>query len=82
MLFKAGFAGCDAPIMFPSVTDSLKPNVPLSYHQRKNIFVGDEAITNQLQYAQNHYCLEHPIQGSLITDWDKMEKVFTNNLYL
>ena len=72
-MFKAGFAGDDAPCaVFRSVvTGSPIPDTTFNLPIR-NGFVGDEAIANQ-----NFFYLEHPIQHGLITDWDQMEKVFT-----
>eukprot|EP01084_Bolivina_argentea_P105208 188337_1 len=71
-LTKAGFAGSDTPIVFPSIIGRLKKK-----SIGKSTFIGKEAITKR-----DILTLKHPIQFGTVVDWNDMETLwqhtFTN----
>ena len=77
-MFKAGFAGDDAPrAVFSSVVTGSPITNTAFTRSARNGFVGENALS-----YQKFFHLEYPIQRGLITDWDQMEKVFYyNNSY-
>ena len=65
-MFKAGFAGDDAPtVVFPSIVGR-----PRGVMSEKDTYVGDEA-----QSRRDILTFKYPIEHGIITNWDDMEKV-------
>ena len=70
-IFKAGFAGDDAPkVVFPSVVGRPRQHGDVAGAGQKAFFVGDEA-----QSKRGILNLKCPIKQGIITNWDDMEKV-------
>ena len=73
-LFRAGFAGDDAPrCVFPSLVGhtDLHPHEGL-----RDYYVGDEA-----QNKRDILSLKYPIECGVVTDWDGMEKIWSHTFY-
>ena len=72
---KAGFAGDDAPrSVFSSVVGKPRYQEALVDVGQKDIYVGDSA-----QEKRSILTLKYPIERGIITNWDDMEKVVTQN---
>uniref|UniRef100_A0A3P9H7X0 Uncharacterized protein n=1 Tax=Oryzias latipes TaxID=8090 RepID=A0A3P9H7X0_ORYLA len=67
-IFKAGFAGNDAPqAVFPSIVG--RPRNQSAMVGMRDSYVGDEA-----QSIKSLLTLKYPIEHGIVTNWDDMEK--------
>ncbi len=71
---KAGFAGDDTPVVFPSVVG--KRLKPVSAGQ--NTYVGDQA---QSMSRQGILTISHPLENGIVTNWDDMEKIWSHTFH-
>ena len=76
-LFKAGFAGDDAPrVVFPCVVG--RPR-----HQGRTIGIGqqDPWVGEDAESKRGILTLESPIEHGIVTDWDDMERIWYHTFY-
>jgi actin, other eukaryote len=69
---KAGFAGDDEPVVFPSIVG--KPINSGSAGQKT--YVGDEANS-----MRNRLTLSRPMENGIVKNWDDMEKVWSHTFH-
>jgi actin-related protein len=73
---KAGFNGENAPrVVMPTVTGKSK-NEMMNIIDNDKLYVGKEALN-----ISNYLKLEYPMKNGIITDFDKMEKVWNHLFY-
>ena len=67
-IFKAGFAGDDAPrVLFPSIVGRGLGTMGID---KKDVYVGDAALSKR-----GILRLNYPIKHGIVTNWDDMEQV-------
>ncbi|KRY38400.1 Actin, acrosomal process isoform [Trichinella spiralis] len=76
-VFKAGFAGDDAPIsVFPSIIGHPRYQGVLIGMAEKSSYVGDEA-----QNMRGLLTIKYPIEHGIVTNWDDMEILWHHTFY-
>ncbi|KRX51869.1 Actin, acrosomal process isoform, partial [Trichinella sp. T9] len=76
-VFKAGFAGDDAPIsVFPSIIGRPRHQGVMIGMAKKASYIGDEA-----QNMRGLLTLEYPIEHGIVTNWDDMELLWHHTFY-
>lgn len=74
---KAGYAGEDAPrVTFPSVVGHVRQE---GSEVQGDSYVGDEALANRNVLNVR---LVHPIERSIVTSWEDMEKASNSFFFL
>ena len=70
-IYKAGFAGDDAPrAVFSSVVGRPRYQEAMVGLDQKDFYVGDSA-----QEKRSVLSLKYPMEHGIVTNWDDMEKV-------
>ncbi|KRZ49215.1 Actin, acrosomal process isoform [Trichinella nativa] len=76
-VFKAGFAGDDAPIsVFPSIIGRPRHQGVMIGMAKKASYIGDEA-----QNMRGLLTLKYPIEHGIVTNWDDMELLWHHTFY-
>ncbi|KRZ96803.1 Actin, acrosomal process isoform [Trichinella sp. T8] len=76
-VFKAGFAGDDAPIsVFPSIIGRPRHQGVIIGMAKKASYIGDEA-----QNMRGLLTIEYPIEHGIVTNWDDMELLWHHTFY-